>query len=638
MPREVTMADGTVIFDVPDNVPDSALRERYERARFAGGVRGNPVLESVLQGATFGASDEIQAGAGAAADVVKGLITGSPVSFGDQYRARQGILQNDINQFRGENPALDLALGVGGGLATGGAIGKAASAAAPGVARAVEALPGIAKYPLVGATAGGVTGAMSANPGERGQGAAIGAGVGLAAGAAIPATMAAARRLPGMGTRAQRKVAEALARDDLTPEGVAKRLARNPGAALMDVAGENTRGLAETIANQPGPGRNMLNSFLYRRNLRQASRIIEPLEKTLGSGTEYVSTIDDLIASRAKAAKPLYDAAYKTTVSLTDELGDIVKTDAFKRGLAAARRIASNEGVEIPNNLDGMPLRVWDIIKRGIDDVITGAKDQRTGRLTEFGRSTDQVRRRLLAELDGQSVTIGEGANKVSAYTAARAAYAGPSKSMEALEMGRRFLREPAEMSIKQLKELSPADQAFFRKGVATELLDRIERIGDTHNVTKLFSSEGMRKKLRAVFPSQASFADFMRKIRIEARMARTNATVTGNSRTAFRQAAAEDAGMTTAADVATTAATSGVAPAASTLARMLPNILRRGGIGDDVGREAAAILMSQSPAEMARLTRQTMTPMALLDPRNRLLGANIGGITGGLLATSETR
>lgn len=639
MPRSVTMPDGFVVDDVPDNVTDADLAKRYESTRFTWGVRGNPVLESVLQGATFGASDEMQAAMGAVADVVKSRITGGePASFGDRYKQRQAILQQDINQFRGDYPALDLALGVGGGLVSGGAAGRAAGAMAPPVARALQAAPGIVKYPIAGAASGAVAGGMSAQPGERAQGAAVGGMLGFGAGALVPPAMSLAARLPGQGSTAQRKIAQALQRDDTSAEQVAKRLTRNPGAALMDVAGENTRGLAETIANQPGPGRNMLNSFLYRRNLRQASRILRPLEETLGSGREFVKTVDDLMASRAQAAKPLYDAAYKTTVELSGELDEITKTDAFKRGLSAAKKIASNEGIEIADDLNEMPLRVWDIIKRGIDDVVSGAKDQRTGKLTELGRSADQVRRRLLAELDGQSVTIKpDGADTaVSAYSAARAAYAGPSKSMEALEMGRTFLREPAAITIKQIREMPPGDAAFFRQGVATSMREAIQNKPDTGNVVTLFNREGVREKLRAAFPDRASFFDFMRTIRTEARMARTNAQVTGNSRTAFRQAAADDSQAVALADVATTAASAGLPSAASTLGRMLPQFLRSGSIPDDIGREAAGLLMSRNPAEMARLTQQTRLPLMLLDPGTRLLGASVAGMTGGLLGTLD--
>jgi hypothetical protein len=121
------------------------------------------------------------------------------------------------------------------------------------------------------------------------------------------------------------------------------------------------------------------------------------------------------------------------------------------------------------------------------------------------------------------------------AFAEARAAYAGPSASMNAMEIGRRLLRDgadAAEVSAREIARLSPSEREFFRTGVARGLMDRIGAATDGAEQTRLnriFMQPQVRERLRAAFDSDAEFAQFANNLRAEANMAATNRAVAPN-------------------------------------------------------------------------------------------------------------
>lgn len=78
--------------------------------------------------------------------------------------------------------------------------------------------------------------------------------------------------------------------------------------SLMDVGGENVRGLAGTAYRQPGEGRAAMRQFADDRDVTAPVRVRQLLDKYVSSGSAK-DTAEQLIAERAANAKPLWDAA-----------------------------------------------------------------------------------------------------------------------------------------------------------------------------------------------------------------------------------------------------------------------------------------------------------------------------------------
>ncbi len=156
-------------------------------------------LESALQGATLGWSDEGQAALGAAYDATQGK------DFGPAYAERQQALQGAYDAYRAERPWADFAGNLAGGVATGGVVGKALG----GLAK----VPAWLRYPASGAAAGAAAGAGAAAPDARLEGAGRGAAVGGVVGSAVPLALGAAKMPATAATRAKRALAQAIERD-----------------------------------------------------------------------------------------------------------------------------------------------------------------------------------------------------------------------------------------------------------------------------------------------------------------------------------------------------------------------------------------------------------------------------------------
>jgi len=148
---------GIADFNQRNMESDNKLRQAASVANPLNLIEDSPEARAARQGATFGYSDEIA-----------GLL-------GGKERAEDARAKAD--QYREERPMRSMVLEAAGGMASTAPLGA--------VGLASKAGPGIKAAKTIGAGgAGGATaGAGYAEPGERAEGAAIGAGVGMATGA-----------------------------------------------------------------------------------------------------------------------------------------------------------------------------------------------------------------------------------------------------------------------------------------------------------------------------------------------------------------------------------------------------------------------------------------------------------------------
>jgi hypothetical protein len=147
-----------------------------------------------------------------------------------------------------------------------------------------------------------------------------------------------------------------------------------------------------------------------------------------------------------------------------------------------------------------------------------------TGKLTEEGRAVDKFRVGLRDELKRLNPD----------YATALQAWAGPTAMIDAMRAGRRFALGDAEETLANFRRLTPAEQEFYRLGVARELRTAIERpAGNIDVVRRIWGSPDARNRLRGLFPSDAEFRRFARAMELEQLTTRRTRTVTGGSPTA---------------------------------------------------------------------------------------------------------
>lgn len=310
-----------------------------------------------------------------------------------------------------------------------------------------------------------------------------------------------------------------------------------PDTALADVTGIRGQRLTRGAAGVAGGADDAADAFVRQRMATRGDRLRSAVTKTLADGEEFRTTLDDLVAKRAQSSAPLYESAFNIKPVWDNRLDDLIKDPLIQQGAAKGMRIQQIEALAegkpfnprdyavVDFNDAGDPVfgKVWnlrtlDAAKRGLDDVIESAKDSTTGKVqwNQYLRAVDKLRGALVNKLD--DLTGG----KEGLYAQARAAYAGPSKMMDAANMGRRFISGDAEITERTLANLADDQKEAFRIGAARAMNDLIN--SDTQAaVTRLADKKaGLWNKIRAVYPDENSFDTFKNQVNNEIRRVQT--------------------------------------------------------------------------------------------------------------------
>lgn len=178
-------------------------------------------------------------------------------------------------------------------------------------------------------------------------------------------------------------------------------------------------------------------------------------------------------------------------------------------------------------------MRSLDAVKKGLDAIIESEGRDDFGRLNQYGRSVDMVRRALLGELDRINPD----------YAAARASWAGHSASLDAIKFGKELLREgdkapTFEEVAHRLASMKPSEREFARVGLADAMIQRIKSTGFQGDEAKaVVKNLARQERIRPLFNSDGDFQNFVDAVTMERQMFDTKGKVAGNSMTAEREA-----------------------------------------------------------------------------------------------------
>lgn len=513
---EVEAPEGASEQDVMAYVQSNAGKEKSAPPASRGPLGAvDDTMRSLASGMTFGFGDEIAAGLGAA--------TGIGGKFGD-YRGNLQEQRKRDDDVMSRMPITSMVAKMIGGVASPIAKGISASV---GMARA----PGYLNYAMQGAAGGALAGAGESTEGNRMAGAGTGAAFGAALGAALPAAATGiaaagrgiANRFSAPATQAGRRLETAFIRDGMNfDDGMATLRGLGDDAAIADLGG-NVRGLAEAAAQTPGKSLKAAEA-LTERQFGQGERLLNDALKITG-----VDSAEALIKQRSEAARPWYQAAfsqdnYRTIRS--EPIKRLMTRPDFQKGMRAGIKDILDEAAVTGEDLrafntyfDGADLndpnlvitkeptlRVLDAAKRGFDKILNsddylnanGTKKQEWYRM-------DDMRKLLLREIDDKLGDTVEG----KAYKKAREEWGGPSDVINGLRL----------------------------------IEKTIEGARDGSDITgRLYGSPGARKKLDTLFKNVPEGAKAFRdSVNRERTFAQTNRAVSGNSRTAYRNAAQDD-------------------------------------------------------------------------------------------------
>lgn len=588
--------------------PDEAYRKAIARNNpgFFGGL-----AQQFNQGLTMGGADELQAGAEAA--------------LGGQYLDSMNRQRRQRNAFQAQNPWLSAgatAAGailptaaatffggpVGGGVTGTRALQMTLNALYGGgnalrnVKTVTDAAREGARY---GLPLGMASGALSADPGSRTQGAITGGAVGTTFGAgfgggsqALASTRArvspylrkvvdffglstdpgVSRMVPGTApaadiplSAAEIKILEALERAGVTPEAAAMRLtrAREQGVplGLVDVGGQNTQRLARGVRSAGGEGGEIIDSALANRASGQRDRVVNFLERALGrkASGDAGTTADTLLNQARTDAGPLYRQL--------DSLPPIADENVLMRfELPAVKRIIQGDEAnrrdwgytvdslydDAGNLLRAPTFREVDIVNQRIKEGMAFSPVPRPQDPVDFGTRATRGRageRRIEILRDADNAPGGD------VYSSARQSYATPAAARENYELGVGFPSAPLADVRALTADASPANLKWYQRGVVESLrsgIDRMPDLASQPNVLRSFyGNREARAKLDAVVPPRRA-EDLRTRLDLENQAAQTGSFVRGGSPSVDKAFDAADA-VDVAADMAGAASAGGL-------------------------------------------------------------------------------
>lgn len=312
--------------------------------------------------------------------------------------------------------------------------------------------------------------------------------------------------------------------------------AKGKPMTAADLGSKNVERLAGQTYRAGGTGSAAIDKFLDERDAGAAQRLSSDIAKYVKSGGSMYNTTEALIKARSASGKPLWEQVRAMPGVWSERLKQFLDAPVIREGLSRGQELdkleALAEGRPVEANIGitrdaegnmvmtrAPSMRELHMAKMGLDAMIADERNEITGRLSARGVALDKVREAYIAEIDSL--------DKHGIYKAARAAWQGPSKSLDAVRAGRGvFANSPDEIAA-EFAKMSKSDQEFYRVGVADILREKLAKTGVSGDEAKsLIKNPWTRDQLRPIFRTDKEFDEFTNAVTAESRMFRTNVAV----------------------------------------------------------------------------------------------------------------
>lgn len=317
---------------------------------------------------------------------------------------------------------------------------------------------------------------------------------------------------------------------------------------LADTGGKNVERLAGNVYRQGGEGTQIADQFLQARDEGSAQRLAQDISKYVHGGSSMHKTTEALLTARSEEGKPLWEQVRSMQGVWSPRLQQFIDDRVVRAGMARGYEIERLESLaegrpfnptQMGIDLDAEGnikiiaapnMRVLHMGKMGLDAMIADERNEITGRLSQRGVALERVRQAYLHEIDSLDTT--------GIYKQARGAWEGRSKSLDAIREGRTVFNNSPEENAATFAKLSPADQEFYRIGVADILRERLAKTGLSGDEAKsIIKNPWVRDQLKTVFRSPKEFDAFVDSVAAESRMFSRNVSIRRGSQTAERLA-----------------------------------------------------------------------------------------------------
>jgi hypothetical protein len=322
---------------------------------------------------------------------------------------------------------------------------------------------------------------------------------------------------------------------------------------LADVGGKPVERLAGNVYRSGGEATEVADKFLGERDKAAAQRLSQDISKYVHGGPSMHKTTEALLTARSANGKPLWDQVRAMKGVWSPRLQEFIEDPTLQKGLARGYQIERLESLAEGRPFDPTQLgvdldaegnikfikapnmRVLHMAKMGLDALIADERNEITGRLSYMGVALEKMRQGFVGEIDRLDTS--------GTYKAARAAWQGTSKSLDAIREGRNIFagNSPEEIAA-QFAKMSPSDQEFYRIGVADKLREQLGKTGiNADEARSILKNPWVESQLRPIFRSPEEFNAFVDAVAKETRMYEANASIRRGSQTAERLA--EDQG-----------------------------------------------------------------------------------------------
>lgn len=330
----------------------------------------------------------------------------------------------------------------------------------------------------------------------------------------------------------------------LTPQDIRRRMAEGQKAVkfgnssgalpenMADLMGDTGKRALRGAVVSPGPASAMGRKILFERQtgtanpyakakfgsvgeelstMGQSQRLLDNLARGLGirsKGTAY-QTEKALNAELKAKSAPAYDAAWKNAedFDIRPAITKAMQEAADMEGPRGAQMQQAIRMFQFPMAKSKFyrplgkadELKRFDSSKRGLDDMIESAK--RAGH-NEMAAALTRFKHNLLNDVHGGD----RGApTKNIDYAGARQLYAGGASMRDAIELGRRALREGQEVTVDEFRALSEGEKTMFRLGLFEDAKRVLGNQKTSADATQMFRKRNVAELLREVFPQPKS-------------------------------------------------------------------------------------------------------------------------------------
>lgn len=421
-------------------------------------------------------------------------------------------------------------------------------------------------------------------------------------------------------------LAEAMVREGLSPDDVAKRVAAMGEQGMLADTGNNFSRLLRAASNKVPRIEGVAAQKFSGRQAGQATRLSGALDD--GTGTPLLN-VDDEIARLENTMSPkiseLYSAAKDRGFSPSKRLRALLEGDnSIGRAAKEAERNLADyraAGQQVTN------MSLIDETKKVVDAQIAKA-------IREGDKGTSS---RLLQL---KKVMVDEADAAAPEYAQARSMFAGKQQLKNAAELGQDFFK----VNSRELKSLTEtfgeSEKRMYKLGAKQAIMDRFDNINADYDLVKrTFGKNGDAEKLRTLFDKPEQYEAFTNILEREANWVLTRRAAQANSTTAKQML---DEGSAQEAFANAREALTSPMGAANVLGKIVGGLSKKKGSQEYVrSLELAGDILLESglkPEAVRDLLKRGSAPMIekALKVQTEKVGTKIPAISGSLLQNQQ--